>query len=159
MTPGRQADSLPADELVSELSIAARAIGIDEAALAAALGNGQTLAQVAQVNGVKQRRVVRALVSSVVASVADDIRRGELNPDQVTWLVALATRYAEQQVRSVFPAMEFRPGSAPGGLARGPVRPRGRAVRPPARNRSGNGTGPAAGTAPSAGAAPAAAAV
>jgi hypothetical protein len=48
-------------------------------------------------------------VSSVVASAADDIRRGDLSADQVTWLVALATRRAEQQVTTAFPAIAFRP--------------------------------------------------
>jgi hypothetical protein len=111
MERGTLAEPLPwpADELVSELSIAARAMGIDEATLATALDKGQTMAQVARVNGVTQRQVVRALVSSVVASSADDIRRGDLNADQVTWLVALATRRAEQQVTSTFPAIAFRP--------------------------------------------------
>jgi hypothetical protein len=108
---GTQTESLPwpADELVSELSIAARAIGIDEATLATALGNGQTMAQVARVNGVTQRQVVRALVSSVVASAADDIQCGDLSGDQVTWLVALATRRAEMQVTSAYPPIAFRP--------------------------------------------------
>jgi hypothetical protein len=101
----------PPDELVSELSIAAKAIGIGEAALVAALGDGRTIAQVALVNGVKPHRVVTALVSNVVVDVADDIRRGDLSPDQVRWLVALATWRAEDQVTSTFPAMQFRPGS------------------------------------------------
>jgi hypothetical protein len=111
MKRGTLAEPLPwpADKLVSELSIAARAMGVDEATLATALGNGQTMAQVAQVNGVTQRQVIRALVSSVVASAADDIRRGDLSADQVTWLVALATRRAEQQVTTAFPAIAFRP--------------------------------------------------
>jgi hypothetical protein len=100
---------VPADELVSELSVAAGAMGIDEASLATALGNGQTMAEVALVHGVKQRQVIRALVSHVVASAADDIHRGDLSPDQVTWLVALATWRAEQQVTSAFPPIEFRP--------------------------------------------------
>jgi len=114
MKRGTLAESLPwpADELVSELSIAARAMGIDEATLATALNNGHTMAQVARVNGVTQRQVVRALVSSVVASSADDIRRGDLSADQVTWLVALATRRAEQQVTTIFPAIAFRPRTA-----------------------------------------------
>jgi hypothetical protein len=99
----------PADELVSELSIAAKAIGIDEATLATALGNGQTIAEVARVNGVKQRRVVRALVSYSVTCMADDIRRGDLSAGQIRWLVALATWQAEDQVTSVFPPVEFRP--------------------------------------------------
>ena len=111
MAPGTSGEPQvwPADELVSELSIAATAMGIDEATLAAALSRGQTIAQVAHVNGVKERRVVRALVSAVVASVADDIRRGNLSPDQVTWLVALATWRAEQLVAAAFPPIEFRP--------------------------------------------------
>jgi hypothetical protein len=168
-----QSQAWPADELVSEISVAARAMGVDEATLAAALSNGQTMAQVARVHGVKERRVVRALVSSVVASAADDIRRGELSTDQVTWLVTLATRRAEKQVTTAFPAMQFGPSAAaapgeptgsrrdcrsPAVQPRRPVRQQGRAAFQPARSRSGTGTGPAAGGAPSAGAAPAAAA-
>jgi hypothetical protein len=98
-----------ADGLVSELSTAAEAIGIGEASLAAALGDGQTIAEVARANGVKPRRVVTALVARVVADVAAEIRRGELSPGQVRWLVALATQRAEDQVVSPFPPIEFRP--------------------------------------------------
>ena len=114
MTPETPAEPQvwPADEFVSELSVAARAIGIDEARLVSALSGGQTMAQVARANGVKEHQVVRALVSSVVASVADDIRRGDLNADQVTWLVSLATWHAEHQVTSTFPAIEFHPDTA-----------------------------------------------
>jgi hypothetical protein len=100
-----------ADGLISELSIAADVIGIDQADLATALGGGLTIAQVALSHGVKVRRVVTALVSDVVAGIADEIRRGDLSADQVRWLVALATRRAEAQVTSVFPAIEFHPGS------------------------------------------------
>jgi hypothetical protein len=110
----------PADELVSELSIAAKAIGIDEAALATALADGLTIAQVARLHGVKPRRVVTTLVSHVVADVAADIRRGDLNSDQIGWLVALATWRAEQQVTCAFPPIEFRPVTAPGRGAAAP---------------------------------------
>jgi hypothetical protein len=128
-----QSRAWPADELVSELSIAARAIGIDEAALATALGNGQTIAQVARVNGVRRRQVVRALVSHVVASVADDIRRGDLTADQITWLVTLATWRAEHRVTSAFPPMELLPvlGAHDGGTSP-PARPRNQAAYAPA---------------------------
>ncbi len=98
-------------ELVSELSIAANVIGIDQADLATALGSGLTIAQVALLRGVKVRRVITALVSDVVAGIGDEIRRGDLSADQVRWLVALATWRAEAQVTSAFPAIEFRPGS------------------------------------------------
>jgi hypothetical protein len=101
----------PADGLVSELSTAAAAIGIAEEALAEALSDGQTIAEVARANGVKPRRVVTALVSRVVADVAADIRRGDLSQDQIRWLVALATWRAEGQVTSPFPAVAFRPAS------------------------------------------------
>jgi hypothetical protein len=100
-----------ADELVSELSIAAKVIGLDEAALATALAEGLTIAQVARINGAKPRRVVTALVSNVVADMAADIRRGDLSTDQARWLVALATWRAEHQVTSAFPPIEFRPAS------------------------------------------------
>lgn len=101
----------PAEGLVSELSIAATAIGIEEAALAAALSDGQTIAKVARANKVKPRRVVTALVSHVVAEMAADIRRGDLSGDQIGRLVALATWRAEDLITSVFPPIEFRPGS------------------------------------------------
>jgi hypothetical protein len=100
-----------ADELISELSIAADVIGIDKADLATALEGGLSIAQVALLHGVKVRRVVTALVSDVVAGMADDIRRGDLSADQVSWLVALATWRAEAQVTSAFPAIAFWPGS------------------------------------------------
>jgi hypothetical protein len=103
-------ESRPAwpDGLVSELSIVAKAIHVDEAALAADLAEGQTIAQVARKKGVKAHRVVIALVSYVVAEMAGDIRRGDLTADQVRWLVALATWRAENQITSRFPPMEFR---------------------------------------------------
>jgi phosphoglycerate dehydrogenase-like enzyme len=101
----------PADELVSELPIVAEVIGMGEAALVAALGDGQTIAQVARVHGVKPRRVVKALVSQAVVDMAADIRGGDLTADQVRWLVALATWRAEDLVTSTFPPIEFRPGA------------------------------------------------
>jgi hypothetical protein len=93
----------PADPLVSELSIAAKAIGIEEAALAAALVDGQTIAQVARGQGVKPHRVVVALVSDAVAQVAAQVTRGDLTTEHVRWLVALATWRAEEQIISTFP--------------------------------------------------------
>jgi hypothetical protein len=109
MSEREEHQSWPPGQLVSELSIAAQAIGIDESALATALGQGQTIAQVARGNGVKPHRVVTALVGRVVAEVAADIRRGDLSADQVRWLVALATCRAEEQVSSAFPAIAFGP--------------------------------------------------
>jgi hypothetical protein len=94
--------------LVSELSIAAKAIGVDEEVLAAALGEGETIAQVAARNGVDAHRVVVALVTDSVAEVAADVRSGELAGKHVRWLVALATRRAEDQITSKFPPLGFR---------------------------------------------------
>ena len=68
----------PADPLVRELSIAAKAIGIEDAALAAALADGQTIAQVAIGQGVTPHRVVVALVSDAVAQVAAQVQHGDL---------------------------------------------------------------------------------
>jgi hypothetical protein len=66
----------PVGQLVSDLTIAARSIGIDERALATELGRGQSIAQVARRNGVKPHRLVVALVSAVMADVAADTHRG-----------------------------------------------------------------------------------
>lgn len=95
----------PADPLVGELSIAAKAIGIEEAALAAALADGQTIAQVAYGHGVKPHRVLVALVSDAVAQVAAQVRSGDLTTEHVRWLVALATWRAEEQITSTFPPL------------------------------------------------------
>jgi len=96
------------DELVSELAITAAAIGIDEKELAAALGDGKTVADVAAAHGVSVRRVIIALVSDAVQEVAADVRSGELSPRHVRWLVALATQRAQDQVTSRFPEVGFR---------------------------------------------------
>ncbi len=104
------------EELVSELSITATAIGIDDADLAAALDEGKTVAEVALAHGVSVRRVIIALVSDAVQEVAADVRNGELSPRHVRWLVALATQRAQDQVTSRFPEVGFRRHAAlPGG--------------------------------------------
>jgi hypothetical protein len=95
-------------ELVSELSITAAAIGIDDADLAAALSEGKTVADVARAHGVSVRRVIVALVSDAVQEVAADVRSGELSPGHVRWLVALATQRAQDQVTTRFPEVGFR---------------------------------------------------
>lgn len=100
-----------ADGLISELPIAANVIGIGQPELAMALDGGLTIAQVALMHGVKVRRVITALVSDVVAAMADEIRRGDLSADQVSWLVALASWRAEALVTSAFPGIGFWPGS------------------------------------------------
>jgi hypothetical protein len=96
------------DNLVSELSIVAKAIGIDTEILAAALSEGETIAQVAARHGVNAHRVVVALVSRAVAEVAADVRRGELTPKHVGRLVTLATWRAEDQITTRFPPLGFR---------------------------------------------------
>jgi hypothetical protein len=105
--PAQQA--WPGGVPVSELSIAAKTIGISEAALAVKLSSGQTTAQVARQNGVKPHRVVVALVSASVAEMAADIWQGNLTSDQVQRLVTLATARAVAQITCTFPALGFRP--------------------------------------------------
>ncbi len=96
------------DDLVSELSITAAAIGIAEADLIAALSGGRTVAEVAVAHGVGVRRVIIALVTDAVQEVAADVRSGELSPGHVRWLVALATQRAQEQVTTKFPEVGFR---------------------------------------------------
>src|SRR5260370_3542419 len=79
------------DELVSELAITAAAIGIDEKELAAALGDGKTVADVAAAHGVSVRRVIIALVSVAGQEGAAHVRPGVPSPRHVRWLVPLAT--------------------------------------------------------------------
>jgi lambda repressor-like predicted transcriptional regulator len=54
--PARSSDWHP-DDLVSELSITAAAIGIEDADLTAALGAGKTVAEVARAHGVSSRTI------------------------------------------------------------------------------------------------------
>ena len=138
----------PAGQLVSDLTIAARSIGIDERALATELGRGESIAQVARRNGVKPHRVVVALVSAVMADVAADIRRVDLTKRQIRRLVGFATLRAEAQVKSSHPQLGFRPAPAAsawrGGPAPapGPVQRGMGGCRPPAGARCAGGFPP-----------------
>ena len=60
------------------LEAAATAIGIEEDALREALQNDQTIAQVAQANGVDPQAVVDALVADVSARIDQKVADGEL---------------------------------------------------------------------------------
>ena len=51
----------------SDLAVAARTIGVSEAALASAMKSGQTIAQVAQARGVRPAAVIDAVVQATLA--------------------------------------------------------------------------------------------
>jgi hypothetical protein len=64
------------------LAVAAQAIGIEESALREALGNGQTIAQVAQANNVDPQKVVDALVADLNTRLAQAVSEGRITQAQ-----------------------------------------------------------------------------
>ncbi|HEV8114603.1 MAG TPA: hypothetical protein VGP53_00080, partial [Acidimicrobiales bacterium] len=61
---------------------AAKAIGSSEADLKTALGNGQSVAQVAQAKGVDPAKVISALVDEAKAKLAEEVKAGRITQAQ-----------------------------------------------------------------------------
>ena len=91
-----------AHELVTDTSVAAKAIGISEADLVAALGKGQTIAQVAQSKGVNPQAVIDALVADGKAELADQVKNGQLTQAQADSEQAAVVQRATGQVNGTF---------------------------------------------------------
>ncbi|MDQ6615868.1 MAG: hypothetical protein M3083_14305, partial [Actinomycetota bacterium] len=66
------------NEAVSDLSIAAKAIGIPEADLSTALASGQSLAAVAKAHSVDPQKVIDALVADARSELAAAVSGGKL---------------------------------------------------------------------------------
>jgi hypothetical protein len=75
-------------EAVTDLSIAARAIGVSESALTTALGKGQTIAQVAKSHNVDVQKVIAALVADARSELAADVKSGRLTQAQANQVQA-----------------------------------------------------------------------
>ncbi len=108
--PGRGHGFGNPGETVSDLSVAAKAIGISEADLQSALDNGQTVAAVAKAHDVATQTVIDALVQDGLDELAADVTSGRLTQAQADAQKAAVTRRATDQVNGRFAG---GPGSCP----------------------------------------------
>ncbi|HEX6310269.1 MAG TPA: hypothetical protein VF152_01430 [Acidimicrobiia bacterium] len=95
------------------LEVAAGAIGIEVDALREALEGGQTMAQVAEANGVDVQTVVDALVADISARIDEGVAEGRLTQEEAD------AKKAELQERVTARVNGERPEGAPEG-PRGP---------------------------------------
>jgi hypothetical protein len=98
--------------MIADLDSAAQAIGIDSDALRAALQSGQTLAEVAQANGVDPQTVIDALVASAQSRISDDVAAGRLSQDDADRLTTDLESHIRDLVNGVAP--QGPPDGAPG---------------------------------------------
>jgi len=83
---------------VSDLSVAAKAIGISEADLQTALRSGQTIAQVAKAHNVDLQKVIAALVANEQDELAADVKAGRLTQAQADQMKATLTQRITDRV-------------------------------------------------------------
>ena len=100
-------------EAVTDASVVAKAIGITEADLNAALSGGQTIAAVAKAHSVDIGKVIDALVADKKDEVAAALKAGTITQTQADQELANATQFATDQVNG----SSFGPGGrgGPGG--------------------------------------------
>jgi transposase-like protein len=110
-------------ELVSDESVAAKAIGISEADLKSALQSGKTMADVAKAHNVDPKKVIDALVADGQSELADQVKNGRLTQAQADEMKTHLTQHATDQVNG-----KFRGGPGGPGGPRGPGGPHAAAV-------------------------------
>ena len=86
------------------LQTAADAIGIETDELAAAIRDGQSIAEVAEANGVEPQVVIDALVDAASARIDQAAAEHDLDEDRVEQLKARLPELAETFVNGEFPA-------------------------------------------------------
>ena len=80
-----------------DLDDAAEAIGIEESALREALDGGQSIAEVAEANGVEVQDVIDAMVTAKTEDLAEKVAEGRLTQDEADEKSAdLETRITDQ---------------------------------------------------------------
>jgi hypothetical protein len=100
--------------MLVELDTAASAIGIEPDALREALASGQTLAEVAEANGVEPQVVVDALVASARSHLADDVASGDKTQAEADQILADVESHITDVVNGTAPV-----GPPNGGPGRG----------------------------------------
>jgi hypothetical protein len=89
-------------EAVSDTSVAAKAIGISEADLLAALATGKTVADVATAHNVPVQTVIDALVADGQSELAAAVASGQITQAQADAQKAEVTQRATDQVNSTY---------------------------------------------------------
>jgi hypothetical protein len=92
------------------LEIAATAIGISTEDLRTALQDGQSLAEVAQANGVDVQTVIDAFVADLQTHLAAGVASGDLTQAEADEKLANATERITAMVNGDFPDRPFGPG-------------------------------------------------
>ncbi|HEY5578215.1 MAG TPA: hypothetical protein VIL12_00850 [Acidimicrobiia bacterium] len=87
------------------LQTAADAIGIETDELAAAIRDGQSIAEVAEANGVDPQVVIDALVDAASARIDEAAAEHDLDEERVDQLKARLPELAEMIVNGEFPAL------------------------------------------------------
>ncbi len=109
----------PGGRMGRGLDAAAGVIGIDEAALREALVGGQTLAEVAEANGVSRQELIDGLVAEAVAHLDEEVAEGDLTQERADEIEATLTDRITAMVDG-----ELRAGGPMGGEG-GPMGGRG----------------------------------
>ena len=99
------------------LDAAAGAIGIETEELRSALMDGQTLAEVAEANGVEREAVVDALVTEAQTRIDQALEDGRIDEDRATELAERAATKAEEVVDGTLPERGFGHRHRPSGDA------------------------------------------
>lgn len=95
----------PNHEAVTDTSVAAKAIGISESDLVAALAKSQTIAQVAKAHSVDPQKVIDALVTDGLDELATAVKNGTITQAQADAQKAEVTQRATDQVNGTMPVM------------------------------------------------------
>jgi hypothetical protein len=90
------------------LDVVSTTIGITEAELREALADGETIAEVAEANGVSAQTVIDALVEAINARVDEAVAAGNLDEDEAAEIKANAVDRATAIVNGEWPP--FPPG-------------------------------------------------
>lgn len=86
------------------LAVAAKTIGIDEAALRTELQSGKTIADVARAHNVDLKTVIDALVTDMQSHLAADVASGRLTQAQADRMQTNASQHATDLVNGTPPA-------------------------------------------------------
>jgi urease accessory protein UreF len=100
-------------EAVSDLSVAAKAIGISESDLITALRGGSSIAEVARQHGVDVQKVIDALVADSKIELAAAVKAGRITQAQANAISANLTQRITDRVNAtggMFPPGPFGPG-------------------------------------------------
>lgn len=89
-------------EVVSDLSVAAQAIGMTESELQTALQGGQTLAQVATSKGVAVQKVIDALVADQGSEIDAAVKAGRITQAQADQMKTNVTAQITARVNGTF---------------------------------------------------------